>query len=201
MIFSDQDLQRIAEHQAQLQSGQSLIKAAVAIIIRNGDYGTEFLLIQRAKHEADPWSGQMAFPGGKVEQSDRSSKAAAIRETQEEVSIQLTEQDFIGQLDDFYGLKAKGQHNAHVSCFVFKPKRALSPVGNYEVADLVWLPVSHLVDTNNKHEISHPMDQSVKMPAVMIDENKEQVLWGLSLRILETLFDLIDKPLTLNQED
>ena len=65
-----------------------------------------------------------------------------------------------------------------------------------EVADIVWLPLSFLDDGNNTHDFYHPKDASLKMPAVMIDSDKEQVLWGLSLRMLHMLFEILGRPLT-----
>lgn len=195
MILTKQQLQRIAQHHPIIQAENSLMAAAIAIVLREGSQGTEFLLMQRAKHKDDPWSGQMAFPGGKIESSDASNKAAAIRETAEEVSIYLTEQDCIGQLDDLYGVKENNKYNVIVSCFVFKTDRMLTPKGNYEVEDLVWLPMSYLQDSSNAHEYYHPKDQTMRMSAVMIDEKKEQILWGLSLRMLSMMYEIIDSPL------
>src|SRR5258706_15931093 len=42
-------------------------RAAVALILRDGPQGIEVLFIRRAEHPQDPWSGQMAFPGGRAE--------------------------------------------------------------------------------------------------------------------------------------
>ena len=53
--------------------------AAVALIWNNN----EFLLIKRADQEGDPWSGQMALPGGHREPGERCMDTA-IRETKEE---------------------------------------------------------------------------------------------------------------------
>ncbi|HYN43940.1 MAG TPA: NUDIX domain-containing protein, partial [Thermoanaerobaculia bacterium] len=56
-------------------------KAAVAVILRDGDGGVELLFIRRAEHPRDPWSGQMGLPGGRVDPGDASPLAAALRET------------------------------------------------------------------------------------------------------------------------
>ncbi len=50
---------------------------------------TDLLFIRRAEKSGDPWSGHMAFPGGHMESSDASLLAAAIRETQEEIGLDL----------------------------------------------------------------------------------------------------------------
>lgn len=199
MRINDQDLAVISNHQPQLRSEQSLMKAAVSIILRDGEQGTEFLLMQRAYHENDPWSGQMAFPGGKIEAGE-SAKAAAMRETHEEVGIELTEQDYVGRLDDLYGLKVDKQYSVHVACFVFKPQVEPTLKANYEVADIVWLPFAHLDNPKNAHDFYHPKDQSVKMPAILINEDKHQILWGLSLRMLSFLYELLGQPMNVLPE-
>jgi len=195
MLLGAQELQRIRDHQPEIRPEASLIKAAVAIILRDGDMGSEVLLMQRAKHERDPWSGQMSFPGGKIDPQDLNPKAAAIREAHEEVGAHLPDTAFVGQLDDLYGLKVNDVFSVHVSCFVFKPLEPLSLVANEEVADMVWLPLKILSDRKNSYDYEHPKDPSLSMPAVMIDEPKEQILWGLSLRMLANLYDLIDWPI------
>ena len=178
------------------------MRAAVAIILRDGEHGTEFLMMQRAKHENDPWSGQMSFPGGKIDPDDTSAKAAAVREAEEEVGVVLTEEDYVGRLDDLYGLKVNNRYSVHVSSFVFKLHREIRLKGNHEVADLVWVSMQHLDNPEHSHTFFHPKDNRVRMPAVMINEQKEQVLWGLSLRMLSILYDLLGQPMrVLSEED
>lgn len=203
MRISSTDLQIIRTHRSTIQPQFSLMKAAVAIILRNGENGTEFLLMQRAKHDSDPWSGQMSFPGGKIESSDDSGRAAAVREAEEEVGVRLHDDDYVGKLDDLYGMKVDNKYSVHVECFVFMPRRELELKGNYEVADMVWLPFRYLSDRSNALDFYHPADGKSKMPAVLIDADKEQILWGLSLRMLSTLYELLDWPLSVlsNQEN
>jgi 8-oxo-dGTP pyrophosphatase MutT (NUDIX family) len=195
MHLSAAQLQKISNHRPAARNERSLMRAAVAIILRDTEHGTEFLLMQRAFHEMDPWSGQMSFPGGKIDPEDATAKAAAIRETEEEVGIVLREPDYIGRLDDLYGLKVDNQYSVHVAPFVFKPQRELKPYGNHEVADLVWVPLSWVEDPANKHDYIHPRSNNLKMPAVMIDANKDQILWGLSLRMLSIMYELLGRDL------
>ncbi len=196
MFITEQDLDLLHCYQPELKHEPSTLCAAIAIILRDSVDGTEFLLMQRAKHDADPWSGQMAFPGGKVEASDLSKKATAIRETAEEVAIELNDDDYVGQLDDIYGQNLSSKSSLHISCFVFKPDRNLTPKGNHEVADLVWLPLSYLDDVENAHKFYHPKDRNLRMSAVLINQDKQQILWGLSLRMLNMLFEILGKPMS-----
>lgn len=195
MYLSSRELQEISNYRPAPRTEDSLLRAAIAIILRDGDHGTEFLLMQRAFHKHDPWSGQMSFPGGKIEPDDASAKAAAEREAAEEVSIVLTEDDYIGQLDELYGLKVDDKFSVHVSSFVYKPQRAVTAAGNYEVADLVWLPMSWLEDPANSLQYTHPRVNNMKTPAVMIDADKGQVLWGLSLRMLSIMYEILGREL------
>lgn len=198
--LDNSQLQRLRDYQPEQREELSLMKAAVAMIFRDakphpetGDEpGTEVLLMQRAFHPKDPWSGQMAFPGGKIDPVDNaSSKAAAIREAFEEVGVALQEEDYIGRLDDLYGLKANQVYSVHIACYLFKPSREISLTANEEVADMVWLPLSHLADRANAHDFVHPSEPSLAMPAVMINEAKQQILWGLSLRMLSNLHQVL----------
>lgn len=196
MLLSASELQLISDHQPALRTDDSLMNAAVAIILRDrvlpdGQTTTEFLMMQRAFHQDDPWSGQMSFPGGKIESSDIDAKTAAVREVLEEVGIELQSQDYIGQLDDLYGLRVDEIYIVHVSCFVFKVQRPIEITTNYEVADTVWLPFSYLNEPGNLHDSFQPNGASARMPAVMIDADKDQVLWGLSLRVLVGLYELL----------
>lgn len=214
MLIGQNELQLINAHQARKRHEPSLIRASVALILRDtpkskidGDdseqqHGTEVLMMQRAKHERDPWSGQMSFPGGKIEDTDASPLEAAIREAFEEVGAQLGTEECVGQLDDLYGLKVGDTFSAHVSCFVFKPKNDIQLKANHEVADMVWLPLEYLNDSRNAFAYKNPVDPSLSMPSVMINKAKEQVLWGMSLRMLMNLYDLLSWPLAvLNEQD
>src|SRR3989442_6990796 len=63
--------------------------AAVMMILHDGRHGLEVLLGERTKREGDPWSGQVGLPGGRHRAEDPTMLATAIRETKEEVGIDL----------------------------------------------------------------------------------------------------------------
>ena len=65
------------------------VRAAVAIILRETSSVTEMLMIRRSKREGDPWSGHMGFPGGRQEPQDHSNFSCALRETYEEIGLEL----------------------------------------------------------------------------------------------------------------
>lgn len=188
-------LQAIRQHEPRIKLQHSRIRAAVCLILREGNQGTEILLMQRAHHKNDPWSGQMAFPGGKIETSDAGPKEAAMRETLEEVGLDMADAQYLGQLNDIYGFKLDGVYVAHISTFVFWLKQPVTIVPNYEVGDTVWLPFAWMDDPQRYMLYASPRAGMPDMPAVRINLDKQQILWGLTLRIIVHFFDLIDHPI------
>lgn len=200
MKISQQHQDILKKHVPYQREVEVKTRAAVSIMLRDSDNGSEFLMMQRAHDERDPWSGQMAFPGGKIDPTDKTVYDAAVRETQEEVAVQLHDADFIGQIDDCYGITVQGQYRVHVSCYIFKPTGQIQPTGNYEVADLVWVPLSVMASPERRYVLNHPADTSMNFPAVMLNEDKHQILWGLSLRMVLSLFELLELPISVFTE-
>lgn len=200
MKISQQHQDILKTHEPYQRQVDVPTRAAVSIILRDRGQSTEFLMMQRAYDDRDPWSGQMAFPGGKFDPTDATIYDAAVRETEEEISVSLQNEDYLGQIDDCYGITVNGKYRVHVSCFVFKPDREFKPVGNYEVADLVWVPLSVMTDSKRKHRLKHPADTSKNFPAVILNEDKNQILWGLSLRMVLSLFELLELPINVFSE-
>ena len=190
----------LAQHTPYQHTERSLIQASVALVLRDGIEGVEFLLIQRAKHANDPWSGQMAFPGGKIDAQDSCSKHAAMRETSEEVGIALQGDDCIGQLDDILGFKINGTHAVHITPYVFKLHTPVEIQVNHEVAEAVWVPMRWLSEPDKSHEFYSPHNGTLRMPAVKINLQKDQILWGLTLRILANFHSVIDSAMAVLTE-
>ncbi|KAI9226045.1 MAG: hypothetical protein DHS80DRAFT_33098 [Piptocephalis tieghemiana] len=116
----------------------------------------ELLYIVRATNRADPWSGQVAFPGGKADPEDESDQATAERETLEEVGLDLQSPDFayVGSLDHIHTDRpsSKSQHRTHllISPHVFLHTGVSCPpiqANPDEVSNTLWVPLSLLISS------------------------------------------------------
>lgn len=167
-------------------------KAAVAAVLRQTNE-LEVLLIVRAEHPKDPWSGHIAFPGGRVDAGDLGPLSAARRETQEEVGLDLHEHGgLLGELSHVPVVNT-GRHPMVISPYVFElsgtPELTLE---TSEVQKTLWVPLSFLEDRSNRSTISRKFKGvSMDMACYHLDEH---ILWGLTLRMLDELVKVIMKP-------
>ncbi len=156
--------------------------AATALVLHEDGGGPELLFIERAHREGDRWSGDMAFPGGKREVSDDDLVATAVRETAEEVGVELDTP--VGRLDDVTGRVNKGV----VSPFVFtvgaRPELRPEPG---EVAHALWIPLRDLLDPVAAFPFRWP-EAPDAYPALRY---RRHVIWGLTFRTLELLVELV----------
>jgi 8-oxo-dGTP pyrophosphatase MutT (NUDIX family) len=166
-------------------------RAAVAVVLHDGGGGEEMLFIERARRLGDPWSGHMAFPGGRLAPSDPGPSDAAARETREEVGVDLTSAEVLGQLDDVAaGVPLVA--SLTLSTFVYRlaERPALQP--NHEVESAFWVAIEALVDpTSHTGYWFGP----VKLPGICVGDAARHVVWGLTYRVLESLFAVAGRPL------
>ena len=97
--------ERLRDNQPAVLAGDEYARAAVVIVLHDGDEGAEFVVIHRAHRRGDPWSGHMALPGGRQDAADRDLLATAVREAREEVGVDLAHHgDLLGALDDLQAI-------------------------------------------------------------------------------------------------
>lgn len=189
-------LQRIeaelGKHKPRRKPFRLLLKrAAVAMILREVAGKAEILMIKRAEHPGDPWSGHMAFPGGRMERSDRHGLDVARRETAEEIGLQLREQEpCIGRLSEIMTHFQLRRRAMVVSPFVFRLDREVEFTPNYEVSEVVWVPLSFLMDPNNRERMVWLRGKvEIPLPCYMYQGRR---IWGLSLMMLGELLTVLE---------
>src|SRR5689334_10241192 len=93
--------QRMRQRAPQVVGLEPGSRAAVAMVLAPEEDDLRVLMIKRAEHPHDPWSGHMALPGGRHDLGDGDLAETAIRETAEEVGIDLAAHgQLINRLDD-----------------------------------------------------------------------------------------------------
>jgi 8-oxo-dGTP pyrophosphatase MutT (NUDIX family) len=163
--------------------------AAVALVLAGDATDLHMCLIRRAEHERDRWSGHIALPGGRVDARDASARAAAIRETWEEVGLRLDHVPCLGSLRIQPVRSAGKVTDMSLSPFVFHlggTLERLTPTDD-EVAEAFWVPLRHLLDPRNAVHRPTPRDGVVlEFPAVLY---RGHYIWGLTYRVLGMFFE------------
>ncbi len=175
---------------------QVMRHAAVAVVFREEQGSIDLLMMRRAEKEGDPWSGQMAFPGGRKEELDSDNLAAAIRETNEEIGLDLTTQaDYLGALTPLHAMAQGKPIPLLVSPFLFE---LLEPVAfelNHEVAEALWIPLHFFLDDSNRTTMSYRrMGVDWQLPCY---HYKGRTVWGLSLKMIDEVLHRVRSGLSL----
>jgi 8-oxo-dGTP pyrophosphatase MutT (NUDIX family) len=167
-------------------------RSAVAILMRRSEDasshdGLEVLMIERAHRDGDRWSGHMAFPGGMVDPQDANTLAGAIRETREEIGIDLHRDGvLLARLSDIVSISHIGHRRPLIiSPYVFELTQAVTLHLNYEVATVVWVPLQFLADRGNRGQMDWKRkNMPLKLPYYTFQDKR---IWGLSLHMLDEL--------------
>ena len=169
-----------------------LNRAAVAVILRERGGMVEVLMIRRAECEGDPWSGQMAFPGGRMDPSDRHGFDVAVRETAEEIGLRLdASSPCIGRLSEVRTHFLWGRRALVITPFVFRLDRSVELALNHEVAEVVWVPMPFLMDRDNCQRMTlNRNGVDISLPCYIYQGRR---IWGLSLMMLRQLLALLGR--------
>ena len=166
-------------------------QAAVAIVVKDASTGSDVMLIKRATVEGDPWSGHMAFPGGHRDPTDKSLRAAAVRETLEETGVSLENAELLGQLSAQIAAPRGRPINMVVVPFVFAIDETPQLAPNHEVEEVVWGPLHEMFD-QSLHTTEHRLLGGQRTPFNGYRLNGRHFVWGLTYRTLQTLFGALD---------
>ena len=165
-------------------------RAAVAIMVREGQEATELLMIRRATREGDPWSGHMGFPGGRRDPEDPSNFSCALRETEEELGVDLSRWGApLGELSDVNTGWRKDRPEMLVTPFIFSVSELPELTPYDEVDDVVWVPLHFLMDEGNREPLEWEWKgQKMETDSYLYDCYR---IWGLSLMMIDEMMGLL----------
>lgn len=166
--------------------------AAVAAILRERADMLEVLFIRRAEREGDPWSGHMAFPGGRRGPLDTDLLATAIRETSEEIGVDLLETaKLVGVLEDQEATGRGSLQALPTRPFVFELVADATLAFNHEVAEALWTPVEPLYLGTRRTTVNmNYRGQDYALPGWDLEG---RVVWGLTYRMMSTFFGVVTR--------
>jgi 8-oxo-dGTP pyrophosphatase MutT (NUDIX family) len=183
--------ERTRSHEPFTSNLEPVMRAAVAMVVAPDGDDLAALLIERAQHPLDPWSGHMAFPGGRHDATDASLERTAIRETLEEVGIDLVRHGrFVAKLDELQA-QARGRNlDMVISPFLFFLDRTRETTPDHtEVADTVWVPLRVFRDERHRGTTHFSRDGfGMDFPAFLY---QGKTIWGLTYRILCGFLELV----------
>ncbi|TYO98266.1 8-oxo-dGTP pyrophosphatase MutT (NUDIX family) [Geothermobacter ehrlichii] len=180
--------QVLADHRPVTAPVSGRKRAAVAMLLHQRPTGPEMLFIERASDPRDPWSGNLAFPGGRIDPQDADARAAAERETREEIGFDLSAAEYLGRLDDIRGAYLPVQ----IACFVYLLPQLQPPTLNEEVETLFWFPCRELLNPERHGEFSLLWgDRPRSVRGIDLLGPGRPILWGITYRLVVQFLVLI----------
>jgi len=164
--------------------------AAVALLLRPGPSDAlELLLVKRAEWEGDPWSGHVALPGGRRENVDATLEDTAVRETAEEIALDVRRRGVVlGTLDDL-SPRTPTLPPIIVRPYVFAVERDVEVTPSPELQAAFWISLAQLRDPALRAEATVVVrGVERRVPSFRFGD---YTVWGMTERILLSLLELL----------
>jgi 8-oxo-dGTP pyrophosphatase MutT (NUDIX family) len=159
---------------------------AVLMLFGEGDRGPDLLLTERA-HDMRSHPGQVSFPGGKVDDTDESPTAAALREAEEEEGLDPAGVEVLATLPELWLPPSNFAVTPVVAWW-----REESPVGVVDPREVhagFREPLDELLDPAHRITVTLPVGYS--SPGFLIGDDKDLILWGFTAGLINKLFDYV----------
>lgn len=171
------------------ENATSARRASVAIVLAGDCDARSVCFVERARRDGDPWSGDVAFPGGWAKNEAESLREAAMRETHEEIGLSLADAHHVGDVPPMRipsfrtGLAIIGASVFHVG-----DAHPALRLEEREIAHAFWVPIAHLHHPDNRTVVHWARSGPPRArPAITFDG---RVIWGLTYRMLVRFSDL-----------
>ena len=192
--------ERLRDAREPVRAEAGVREAAVALVLRGSGGAAEMLVIKRAQDERDHWSGHLALPGGRRDPADADLRATALRETLEEVGVDVESGgEVLGRLDTVRPTSPLAPRVAVTPFVAVTPpeyhagqtgEALKEPEPNGEVAVAFWVPVSVLKEGGRSEMYRMVVGGSAReWPAY---PSPHGPIWGLTERILTRFLSLLD---------
>jgi len=179
---------------------EGITHAAVALLLRPADGAAdgeatgdsaEILFIKRAERAGDPWSGHLAFPGGRAEKQDATLLDIAMREAAEEVGIDARHGGrLLGRLPTVLPLSTRIPSITVTPFVALAPQGAIPRVQPAEVEEAFWMPLAALRRTGRSAVVRwEATDGTRELPAF---PSPKGPIWGITERILSQFLALAE---------
>lgn len=180
---------RLRGHRANTDHEPQQRRSAVAAVLRALGPSSEVLLMKRAEHPADPWSGQISMPGGRREPDDQDLLQTAVRETHEEVGLDLDgSAELLCRLAPMQARARGGRLAMDVTPFVFRFDGGTQPRVSREAAEVFWFPLGRAARGELDAEFPYERDGIVhRLPCWRFERH---TIWGMTYRMLSSVLEI-----------
>lgn len=178
---------RKEEEQMFLKKGAKPRNSAVLIILYPHKEQIHVPMIIRTVYEG-VHSGQVGLPGGKFEKGDDELINTALRETSEEINVEIKKSDVIGQLSTLFVPVSNYMIHPFVSWIDHKPEFIPE---EKEVQKVLEIPLDYLKQAQNREtrNIKTANGYSIKAPGIPLGDD---FLWGATAMIISEFLEIID---------
>lgn len=161
-------------------------RSAVLMLFGECDTGPDLLLTERAHHmRSHP--GQVSFPGGSMDPTDRDLTHTALREAEEEVGVDPAGVEVVGHLPELW--IPPSNHAVTPVIGWWREECPVSVVDPDEVHRVLRVPVEELLDPTHRIRVRHP--SGWLGPGFLIGDDKDLILWGFTAGLIARLFDYV----------
>jgi len=162
-------------------SSTSPTVACVLVLLFPKNDEWHLALMQRVPHEKDKHSGQISFPGGRLEESDSSLEFCALREAEEEVGVPIDDVTVIGQLSEMFIPVSNFQVYPFVGFVKNTPTFIPQPS---EVQNIIEVPIEMLKDISNQKTIDYRVRKNIVLKNTPYFDFFGKMVWGATAMML-----------------